>query len=56
MFFTSSGTEANEAALLLATPGPPLINQVLALRNSYHGRSFGTVGYDRQPRLVRLEL
>jgi 4-aminobutyrate aminotransferase len=42
VFFTSSGTEANEAALLLATQARRS-NQVLALRNSYHGRSFGTV-------------
>ena len=42
VFFTTSGTEANEAALLLAT-AYRRSNQVLALRNSYHGRSFGTV-------------
>jgi 4-aminobutyrate aminotransferase len=42
VFFTTSGTEANEAALLLATTYRRS-NQVLALRNSYHGRSFGTV-------------
>src|SRR5262245_43341846 len=43
VFFTTSGTEANEAALLLATTwrrSP----QVLALRNSYHGRSFAAMG------------
>lgn len=43
VFFTNSGTEANEAALLLATQYRRS-NQVLALRNSYHGRAFGTVG------------
>jgi 4-aminobutyrate aminotransferase len=42
VFFTSSGTEANEAALLLATQARRS-NQVLALRNSYHGRAFGTM-------------
>jgi 4-aminobutyrate aminotransferase len=42
VFFTTSGTEANEAALLLAT-AYRRSNQVLALRNGYHGRSFGTV-------------
>ncbi|MGH3343885.1 MAG: aspartate aminotransferase family protein [Carbonactinosporaceae bacterium] len=42
-FFTNSGTEANEAALLLATQYRRS-NQVLALRNSYHGRAFATVG------------
>jgi 4-aminobutyrate aminotransferase len=41
-FFTASGTEANEAALLAATCYRRS-NQVLALRNSYHGRSFGTI-------------
>jgi 4-aminobutyrate aminotransferase len=43
VFFTNSGTEANEAALMLATQ-LRRSNQVLALRNSYHGRAFGTVG------------
>jgi 4-aminobutyrate aminotransferase len=43
VFFTSSGTEANEAALLLATQYRRS-NQVLALRNSYHGRSFAGIG------------
>jgi 4-aminobutyrate aminotransferase len=42
VFFTTSGTEANEAALLLATTARRS-NQVLALRNSYHGRSFAAV-------------
>jgi 4-aminobutyrate aminotransferase len=38
-FFVSSGTEANDAALLLSTTARRS-NQILALRNSYHGRSF----------------
>ena len=42
VFFTSSGSEANETALLLAAAYRKS-NQVLALRNSYHGRSFATV-------------
>jgi 4-aminobutyrate aminotransferase len=42
VFFTTSGTEANDAALLLATSFRRS-NQVLALRNSYHGRSFSTI-------------
>src|SRR6266508_4889937 len=37
VFFANSGTEANEAALLLATQYRRS-NQVLAMRNSYHGR------------------
>jgi 4-aminobutyrate aminotransferase len=41
VFFTSSGTEANEAALLLATTYRRS-NSVIALRNSYHGRAFAT--------------
>jgi 4-aminobutyrate aminotransferase len=43
VFFTTSGTEANDAALMLATTYRSS-NQVLAMRNSYHGRSFTTVG------------
>ncbi|MCG6493940.1 aspartate aminotransferase family protein [Kitasatospora sp. A2-31] len=39
VFFTNSGTEANETALLLATHARRS-DQVLALRNSYHGRSY----------------
>ncbi len=41
VFFTASGTEANDTALLLAT-SLRRSNQVLAMRNSYHGRSFTT--------------
>ncbi|MEU6480018.1 aspartate aminotransferase family protein [Streptomyces sp. NPDC047017] len=43
VFFTTSGTEANDTALLLAT-AYRRSNTVLAMRNSYHGRSFSTVG------------
>ncbi len=42
VFLTPSGTEANDAAMLLATSFRRS-NQVLALRNSYHGRSFTAV-------------
>ena len=42
VFFTNSGTEANETALLLATAARRS-SQVLAMRNSYHGRSFGVM-------------
>jgi 4-aminobutyrate aminotransferase len=42
LFFVCSGTEANEAALLLATT-VRRSNQVIALRNSYHGRSFAAM-------------
>ncbi|MFM9372207.1 aspartate aminotransferase family protein [Streptomyces sp. Da 82-17] len=42
VFFTTSGTEANDAALLLATTYNRS-NQILAMRNSYHGRSFSAV-------------
>jgi len=42
VFFTNSGTEANDAAMLLAT-SYRRSNQVLAMRNSYHGRSFAAV-------------
>ena len=43
VFFTTSGTEANDTALLLAT-AYRRSNQILAMRNSYHGRSFSAVG------------
>lgn len=42
VFFVNSGTEANETALLLATCARRS-DQVLAMRGSYHGRSFGAV-------------
>jgi 4-aminobutyrate aminotransferase len=42
VFFTTSGSEANEAALLISATHRRS-NQVLAIRNSYHGRSFATV-------------
>jgi 4-aminobutyrate aminotransferase len=42
VFFVNSGTEANETALLLATVARRS-DQVLAMRGSYHGRSFGAV-------------
>ncbi|MFI1031043.1 aspartate aminotransferase family protein [Streptomyces sp. NPDC020951] len=43
VFFTASGTEANDTALLLATTYRRS-NTILAMRNSYHGRSFSAVG------------
>ncbi|WP_028850898.1 aspartate aminotransferase family protein [Thermocrispum municipale] len=43
VFFTNSGTEANETALMLATQYRRS-DQVLAIRNSYHGRAFATIG------------
>jgi 4-aminobutyrate aminotransferase len=43
VFFTTSGTEAIEMALLLATTARRS-NQILAMRNSYHGRSFAAMG------------
>ena len=42
VFFTNSGSEANETALAAALVSRKA-NQVLAMRNSYHGRTFGTV-------------
>ncbi|MEV0427791.1 aspartate aminotransferase family protein [Micromonospora sp. NPDC050495] len=43
VFFTNSGTEANEAALLMAT-NHRRSHQILAVRNSYHGRSYAAMG------------
>jgi 4-aminobutyrate aminotransferase len=42
VFFTNSGSEANEAALLMAT-NIRRSNQILAIKNSYHGRTFATM-------------
>jgi len=47
VFFVGSGTEANEAALLFATTYRGS-SEVLALRGSYHGRSFATMGITGQ--------
>jgi 4-aminobutyrate aminotransferase-like enzyme len=52
VFFATSGSEANEAALLLAST-VRRSNQVLALRNSYHGRSFATMGVTGNPSAER---
>ncbi|MFI0450582.1 aspartate aminotransferase family protein [Actinomadura sp. 6N118] len=43
VFFTNSGTEANETALLLAAY-TRRSDQILAMRQAYHGRSFGAIG------------
>ncbi len=42
VFFTNSGTEANDAALMMATQYRGS-NQVLAMRNGYHGKSHSAV-------------
>ena len=47
VFFTNSGTEANDAALMLATQYRKS-NQVLAMRGSYHGKSHSTVAITGQ--------
>ncbi|MCI0678402.1 MAG: aspartate aminotransferase family protein [Actinobacteria bacterium] len=47
VFFTNSGTEANDAALMLATQYKGS-NQVLAFRGSYHGKSHSTIGVTGQ--------
>lgn len=47
VFFTNSGSEANDAALMLATQYRRS-NQVLAIRGSYHGRSHSAVAITGQ--------
>ena len=42
VFFTNSGSEANDTALMLCCTARRS-NQVLAVRHSYHGRSFATM-------------
>ncbi|CAG4930062.1 MULTISPECIES: aspartate aminotransferase family protein [Acidithrix] len=48
VFFTTSGSEANDAALLFATAFRSS-NQILAVRNSYHGRSFSSLAVTANP-------
>ena len=48
VFFTNSGTEANEAAILLTTLARGS-SEILALRHAYHGRSFATTGASQGP-------
>ncbi|MDQ3695380.1 MAG: aspartate aminotransferase family protein [Chloroflexota bacterium] len=47
VFFTNSGTEANEAAFLITTLNRDS-NEIVALRHSYHGRSFATINASGQ--------
>jgi 4-aminobutyrate aminotransferase len=47
VFFTNSGTEANDAALMLATTYRQS-NQVLAIRGSYHGKSHSAIAVTGQ--------
>jgi 4-aminobutyrate aminotransferase len=47
VFFTNSGTEANDAALMLATTYQGS-NQVLAIRGSYHGKSHSAIAVTGQ--------
>jgi 4-aminobutyrate aminotransferase len=47
VFFTNSGTEANDAALALATTYRKS-NQILAVRGSYHGKSHSAIAITGQ--------
>ncbi|HYJ25970.1 MAG TPA: aminotransferase class III-fold pyridoxal phosphate-dependent enzyme, partial [Acidimicrobiia bacterium] len=47
VFFTNSGTEANDAALMIATTNKKS-NQVLAIRGSYHGKSHSAIAVTGQ--------
>ncbi|HEV2107335.1 MAG TPA: aspartate aminotransferase family protein [Thermomicrobiales bacterium] len=47
VLFVNSGTEANEAAFLITTLARNS-NEVVALRHSYHGRSFATINASGQ--------
>src|SRR5215211_3119304 len=47
VFFTNSGTEANEAAFLITTLNRDS-NELIALRHSYHRRSFATINASGQ--------
>ncbi|TNF30269.1 MAG: aspartate aminotransferase family protein [Deltaproteobacteria bacterium] len=56
VFFANSGAEANEAALKLARryrttiKKQPDRTEVLAFENSFHGRTFATIGVTGQPK------
>jgi 4-aminobutyrate aminotransferase len=47
VFFTNSGTEANDTALMMATQFRKS-NQIIAVRGSYHGKSHSTVAITGQ--------
>ncbi|MDQ3779530.1 MAG: aminotransferase class III-fold pyridoxal phosphate-dependent enzyme, partial [Chloroflexota bacterium] len=47
VLFVNSGTEANEAAFLVTTLNRNS-NELIALRHSYHGRSFATINASGQ--------
>ncbi len=47
VLFVNSGTEANEAAFLVTTLNRNT-NELIALRHSYHGRSFATINASGQ--------
>lgn len=54
VFFCNSGAEANEAAFKFARKfgrqtGGPGKNEIVALRNSFHGRLFGTLAATDRP-------
>ncbi|HEX7195426.1 MAG TPA: acetylornithine transaminase [Candidatus Limnocylindria bacterium] len=52
VFFTNSGTEANEAALKLARRhgGERGAHEVVSLTGSFHGRTFGSLAATGQPK------
>ena len=47
VFFTNSGTEANELAILMARLYTGS-HDIISLRNSYHGNAAGTMGATAQ--------
>ena len=47
MFFTNSGTEANELALMIARLYTGC-QDIISLRNAYHGNAAGTMGATAQ--------
>lgn len=47
MFFTNSGTEANELAMMIARLYTGC-HDIISLRNAYHGNGAGTMGANAQ--------
>ena len=50
-FFCNSGTEANETAIKFCRKTNPSKNEIITLKNSFHGRTLGSLSATGQPKL-----
>ena len=54
VFFCNSGAEANEAAFKLARKwGNPAKNEIIAMKQAFHGRTLATITATGQPKYLR---